>query len=67
MIGHAEVYAWPTLFLLWLLLLGPRHLEGKIPLAPIVGLFLLGCLFHMLLLFYTPALLWLAWRGRCSS
>ncbi len=64
LIGHVEVYAWPFLILLWLLLLGPRHLRGEISLTPLVSLFALGCLMHMLLVFYAPALVHLAVAGR---
>lgn len=62
--GHIEVYGWPLLVLLWLLLLGPQHLRGEIAFPPLVILFGLGCLAHMLLAFYTPALIWLGWAGR---
>lgn len=64
LIGHVEVYAWPSLFLLWLLLMGPLHLKGRLPLAPIATAFVFGCLFHMLMVVYFPALVWLALRGR---
>ncbi|MBN1475563.1 hypothetical protein JXA47_02305 [Candidatus Sumerlaeota bacterium] len=64
LMGHIEVYAWPSLILLWLLLLGPLHLKGKMPLTPLVTLFGIGCLMHMLLAFYAPALVWLAVQGR---
>jgi hypothetical protein len=64
LMGHVEVYAWPSLILLWLLLLGPLHLRGKMPLTPLVTLFGIGCLMHMLLAFYAPALVWVAVEGR---
>ncbi|MBN1478624.1 hypothetical protein JXA47_17865, partial [Candidatus Sumerlaeota bacterium] len=64
LIGHVEVYAWPSLALLWLLLLGPMHLRGAVPLAPVVTLFGFGCLMHMLVAFYTPVLIWIAIAGR---
>jgi hypothetical protein len=64
LVGHAEVYAWPELVLLWLLLVGPLHLRGAVPLAPLVALFAFGCLMHMLVFFYAPALVWLGAAGR---
>lgn len=62
--GHVEVYAWPLLALLLLLLLGPRHLEGRMALWPLAAVWALGSLMHMLVVFYTPALVWLAWTAR---
>lgn len=64
LIGHVEVYAWPLFALLLVLLEGERCLRGEVSLRRFVSIYLLGCLSHMLLLFYAPAVLWLTIRAR---
>lgn len=61
-VGEVENYAWVNLFLLWTFLAVERYLDRRWPLWPACWFFFTAALFHMLALFYLPALFWVMYQ-----
>lgn len=62
--GEVESYAWVNLFLLLTFLATERFLEGKWPFWPSALFLFTASLFHMLALFYLPALFWILRKNK---